>query len=216
MARFSCQAVLFDLDGVLVDSTPCVTRVWSAWAQEHGLDAEWVVHVAHGQRTIETVRRVAPQLDAQQETDRIEQMEISDTDGLRALPGALELLAALPPERYNIVTSGTRRLAARRLQVAGLPVPVAMITADDVTRGKPDPAPYLAGARVLRFEPERCLVFEDAPSGVRSAKSAGMVVIGVPTTYRAEELVGADAIVPSLQTVVVRITPEGLIVGLVE
>jgi mannitol-1-/sugar-/sorbitol-6-phosphatase len=213
MAWFSCEAILFDLDGVLVDSTPCVTRVWSAWAQQHELDAEYVVHVAHGQRTIETVRRVAPHLDAQKETDRIEQMEITDTDGLCVLPGAKELLATLPPERYNIVTSGTRRLATKRLQVVGLSVPVAMITADDVTRGKPDPEPYLAGARALRIEPGQCVVFEDAPSGITAAKSAGMVAISVATTYPAEELTGAEAIVPTLQTVVVKITPEGLIVG---
>jgi mannitol-1-/sugar-/sorbitol-6-phosphatase len=216
MAWFSCKAILFDLDGVLVDSTPCVTRVWSAWAREHGLDPEYVVHIAHGQRTIETVRKVAPHLDAQQETDRIEQMEISDTEGLRVLPGAKELLATVAPERYNIVTSGTRRLATKRLQVAGLPVPVTMITADDVTRGKPDPEPYLAGARALRFGPRQCVVFEDAPSGISAAKSAGMVVVGVATTYRAEELGGADAIVPSLETVVVKVSPEGLIVGLAE
>src|SRR5271167_2840167 len=98
MLTFSCEAILFDLDGVLVDSTPCVTRIWSAWAQEHGLDAEYVVHVAHGRPTIATVREVAPHLDAQWETDRIEQKEIDDSDGLRVLPGAKELLAALPPE----------------------------------------------------------------------------------------------------------------------
>jgi sugar-phosphatase len=142
-------------------------------------------------------------------------MEINDTEDLRVLPGAKELLAKLPPERYTIVTSGTRRLASKRLQVAGLPVPVTMITADDVTRGKPDPEPYLAGARVLRFEPKYCVVFEDAPSGIRSAKSAGMVAIGVATTFGAA-LTGADAIVQSLQTVVVETAPEGLLVGLVE
>src|SRR5580704_5325964 len=114
MPSFCCQAILFDLDGVLVDSTPCVTRIWAAWAREHRLDPDYVVHVAHGQRTIDTVRKVAPQLDAQNETDKIEQREIDDTEGLRVLPGAKELLAALPPDRYTIVTSGTKRLATRR------------------------------------------------------------------------------------------------------
>ncbi len=205
----SCEAILFDLDGVLVDSTPCVSRVWSAWAHEHGLDAEYVVHVAHGQRTIETVRKVAPHLDAQQETDCIEQMEVNDTAGLRVLPGAEELLAKLPPERYTIVTSGTRRLATRRLQVVGLPVPVSMITADDVTRGKPDPEPYLAGARALRFEPAQCLVFEDAPSGIRAATSAGMGVIGLLTTFADRELVGTDLVVASLQDVDATVEASG-------
>ncbi|MGB8770208.1 MAG: HAD family hydrolase [Candidatus Korobacteraceae bacterium] len=209
MASFACQAILFDLDGVLVDSTPCVTRIWSAWAQEHGLDPEYVVHVAHGQRTIETVRTVAPKLDAQQETDRIEQREIDDTDGLRVLPGAKELLAVLPPERFTIVTSGTRKLATKRLQVVGLPVPHKMITADDVTRGKPNPAPYLAGAAALGIEPKACLVFEDAPSGIRSAKSGGMMAVGVATTYQAGALSEADLVVPSLEAVRVTIAPSG-------
>ena len=214
MLTFTCAAILFDLDGVLVDSTPCVTRVWSAWAREHGLDPEYVVHVAHGRPTIATVREVAPHLDAQGETDRIEQREIDDTDGLRVLPGAKEMLAELPQERYTIVTSGTRRLATRRLQAAGLPVPATMITADDITNGKPDPEPYLAGALALGWEPNTCLVFEDAPSGIRAAKSAGMVAIGVSTTYRPEELMEADAIIASLQVVVVTSAREGLIVAL--
>lgn len=216
MPSFACQAILFDLDGVLVDSTPCVTRIWSAWAREHGLDPEHVVHVAHGQRTIETVRMVAPHLDAQAETDRIEQREIEDTDGLRVLPGAKALLDTLPPERYTIVTSGTRQLATKRLQVAGLPVPSRMVTADDVTRGKPDPEPYLAGATVLAVQPRTCLVFEDAPSGVRSAKSSGMLAIGLTTTYRREELSQADLIIASLEVVRVAAAEpsEGLVLSI--
>ncbi len=209
MQAVLCQAILFDLDGVLVDSTPCVTRVWSSWARQHRLDAERVVHIAHGQRTIETVRKVAPHLDAQLETDRIEQMEINDTEGLRVLPGAKELLAKLPPERYTIVTSGTRRLATKRLQVAGLPVPVTMITADDVTRGKPDPEPYLAGARALRFEPKDCVVFEDAPSGIRAAAAASMIAVGVLTTFDAKELAAADVIVESLRDVDATVQASG-------
>lgn len=209
MLSFSCEAILLDLDGVLVDSTPCVTRVWSRWAREHGLDPEYVVHVAHGQRAIETVRIVVPSLDAQKETDRIEHMEINDTDGLRVLPGAKELLGKIPPERYAIVTSGTRRLATKRLQVAGLPVPAATITADDVSRGKPDPEPYLAGARALGFEPNLCVVFEDAPSGIRAAKNAGMTAIAVLTTFGPRDLAEADVIIASLQEVQVTEKPSG-------
>jgi mannitol-1-/sugar-/sorbitol-6-phosphatase len=201
MDSFSCQAILFDLDGVLVDSTPCVTRAWKAWAQERGLDPGYVIHVAHGQRTIETVRTVAPHLDAERETDLIEQRELNDTDGLRVLPGAKHLLTSLPSGRYIIVTSGTRQLATKRLQVAGLRVPSKMITADDVTRGKPDPEPYLAGAAALGFEPNTCAVFEDAPSGIRSAKSGGMLAVGLTTTYQAAELSEADLVIPSLEVV---------------
>jgi sugar-phosphatase len=209
MPSFLCQAILLDLDGVLVDSTPCVTRVWKAWAREHGLDPDYVVHVAHGQRTIETVRKVAPHLDAQRETDRVEQQELNDTEGLRILPGAKRLLAMLPPERYTIVTSGTRQLATKRLHVAGLPVPAKMITADDVTRGKPDPEPYLAGAAKLGFAATDCLVFEDAPSGILSAQAGGMPVVALVTTYEHEQLSEADVIVASLEAVRVAIAPSG-------
>ncbi len=212
MPSFCCEAILFDLDGVLVDSTQCVARIWASWARQHGLDPDYVTHVTHGQRTIDTVRHVAPQLDAQAETNKIEQQELNDANGLLVLPGAKELLNAVPPERYTIVTSGTRRLAAKRLQAAGLPVPSQMITADEVTHGKPDPEPYLAGARVLGREPQKCLVFEDAPSGIRSAKAAGMTVIGVTTTYPRDRLSEADAIGSSLAAVQVRTEPSGSLV----
>jgi sugar-phosphatase len=212
MASFACSAILFDLDGVLVDSTPCVTRIWTAWARERGLDPEYVVHVAHGQRTIETVRAVAPYLDAQAETDEIEQREIDDTEGLQVLPGAQGLLAKLPPDRYTVVTSGTKRLASRRLQVAGLPVPEKMISADDVAKGKPDPEPYLAGARLLAYTPQKCLVFEDAPSGIRSTKAAGMIVVGLTSTYPAKDLAEADYICASLADVSVEMASSGELV----
>jgi len=204
MPLFTCQAVLFDLDGVLVDSTPCVTRVWRTWANEHGLDAEHITHITHGLKAIELIRTVAPHLDAEREMRKVEQMEIDDTDGLRVLPGAKELLEQLPPASYTIVTSGTRRLATKRLQVAGLPVPSKMITADDVVKGKPDPEPYLAGAAALGAAAGECVVFEDAPSGIRSAKSAGARVVAISTTFANEKLAPADLVVPSLNAVRVR------------
>lgn len=201
MSWFLCQAVLFDLDGVLVDSTPCGSRIWTVWANQHGLDAAYVVHVGHGRPTAETVKLVAPHLDAQKEADLIERAEIEDVEGLQVLPGARELLAALPPDRYTIVTSGGRKLATTRLQAVGLPVPPTMVTASDITRGKPDPEPYLKGAAALGFDPQSCLVFEDAPSGITAARAAGTSVIGIPTTYPIEELSKADAIIPSLAAV---------------
>ncbi len=208
MPLFTCQAVLFDLDGVLVDSTPCVTRVWSQWASHHGLDPAYVVHVAHGQKAIETVRKVAPQLDGEREFRVIERMELDDTDGLRLLPGAKELLSAIPTNRYTIVTSGTRRLATKRLQTVGLPVPSNMVSADEVARGKPHPEPYLAGAAAVGYPAGACLVFEDAPSGIRSAQAAGATAIGVSTTYTAEEIALAGLVISSLAVVRVREVEE--------
>jgi sugar-phosphatase len=195
---FTCQATLFDLDGVLVDSTLAVERVWRRWAREHQLNPEHVLEHAHGRRSIETVRIVAPQLDAEQENLKVENMEISDKEGIAVIPGAPELLRSLPPDRLIIVTSATRALAVARLQYAGLAVPERLVTADDVGKGKPSPEPYLKGAVLLGFAPKDCVVFEDTPAGVKSGKAAGMRVVALDTTYAAKELRAADVILNSL------------------
>lgn len=209
MALFVRQAILFDLDGVLVDSTTCAGRIWKGWAREQGLDPERMVELAHGRPTIETVRMVAPQLDAKFETAKIEDREVNDVDGLKEVPGARELLTSLPADRYTIVTSGSRRLATARLRAAGLPVPARMITADDITHGKPDPEPYLKGARLLGYRPEECMVFEDSPAGIRAAKAAGMTIVAFPTTYLLDALSEADCVAESFLSVHVEILASG-------
>jgi sugar-phosphatase len=160
----SAKAILFDMDGVLIDSAPAVERVWRVWALAHGFDPASVVAQAHGRRSIETIRAVAPAMDAEKENILVEQMEIDDKDGVTALPGAARLLAQLPDDRFAIVTSATRPLAVARLGYASLPVPRHIITADDVVHGKPSPEPYLKGAALLGFAPTDCLVFEDTPA----------------------------------------------------
>lgn len=209
MDLFVRQAILFDLDGVLVDSTTCAGRIWKGWAREQGLDPERMVHLAHGRPTIETIRMVAPQLDAELETKKIEDREVNDVDGLKAVPGARELLTSLPAKRYAIVTSGSRRLATARLRAAGLPVPSKMITADDITHGKPDPEPYLKGAQLLQYKPEDCMVFEGSPAGIRAAKAAGTTVLAFPTTYPFDALSEADGIAASFLSVHVEILASG-------
>lgn len=181
-----------------MDSTPSVERVWRTWAAKHGLDPEYIASQAHGRRSIETIRAVAPQLDAEKENIRVEQMEIEDKDGVKALPGAGKLLSHLPADRFAIVTSATRPLAVARLGYAGIPVPPHMITADDVVHGKPAPEPFLKGAALLGFNPPDCLVFEDSPAGIASARSAGMQAIALQTTYPAEKLRDANAIIGNL------------------
>ena len=189
------------MDGVLVDSALAVERVWREWAVEHGLDPAIVVAQAHGRRSVETLRVVAPHIDAEHENVIVEQREIEDKAGVTALPGAVRLLRALPPARFAIVTSATRPLAAARLGYAGLPVPENLVTAEDVIDGKPSPAPYLKGATLLAISPADCLVFEDTPAGISSARAAGMRVIAVGNTYPAEELSEAGAHVASLAEV---------------
>jgi sugar-phosphatase len=198
---FSAKAILFDMDGVLMDSTPSVERVWRTWAVKHGLDPEHIADQAHGRRSIETIRAVAPELDAEKENIEVEQMEIDDKEGVTALPGAAELLAHLPADKFAIVTSATRPLAVARLGYAGIPVPRYMITADDVANGKPSPEPFLKGAALLGFNPADCLVFEDSPAGISSARSAGMKAIALQTTYPAEQLQDAHAIIGNLADV---------------
>jgi len=191
----SCSAVLFDLDGVLVDSTPAVERVWQGWATEQGLDPDFVVQWAHGRRSIETIRRVAPALDAPTENQKVERREIEDLEGVRDIEGAAELLAAMPPGRWTVVTSATRELAEARMRYVNLPLPKDAITAELVARGKPHPEPYLKGAALLGFPPSECLVIEDTAAGIAAAKTAGMQAIGLTTTYPSHELREADVIV---------------------
>jgi sugar-phosphatase len=204
MLTLSCSAILFDLDGVLVDSTGSVDRQWRAWAREHGIDEQKVIDVAHGVRTIEVIRLVAPHIDAETEVLRLEQREADDHDGVSLMPGAVELVGSIPEGQWGVVTSGTRLLASARLQWAGLPLPRVLVTAEDVTNGKPHPEPYLRGAQLLGAKPEDCLVIEDAPAGIQSAQAGGMKVVGLTSTYGAPQLRAADAVVKKLAQVQVR------------
>jgi sugar-phosphatase len=213
MPLFDCAAILFDLDGVLVDSTHSVERQYRRWSEEHRLDPEKVMQISHGVRTIEVVRAVAPHLDAQAETQRLEKWEADDLDGVSVMPGAPELVRTLPPDRWCVVTSGTHALATSRLTHAGIPIPRVFVTADDVSKGKPDPAPYLKGASLLGFEPAKCLVIEDAPAGIQSAHAAAMKVIALTSTFSAEKLSGADAVVHKLKQIQIEVKNNKLIVN---
>jgi sugar-phosphatase len=196
-----CGAILFDLDGVLMDSRVCVERHWTRWANGHGFDVARVLAEAHGRRTIDTIRAVAPSLDIEAEARLLEGGESIDFEGVTTLPGAAELLDALPAGSWTVVTSGTRPLATGRLAHGRLPIPEHLITADDVERGKPDPQPYLAGAAALGVDPAECLVIEDAPAGIEAGKVAGMTVLALATTYEASALAAADYMTGSLEDV---------------
>src|SRR6266436_7139650 len=197
MTGIRCRAVLFDLDGVLVDSTPAVARVWAGWAHEHGFDPGEVVKKAHGRPSFTTIRELLPNADHAAENREVERREIADVEGVVPLPGAMELLQALPLDRWAIVTSCTRALAAVRIGAAGLPKPKQMVTSTDVQHGKPDPEPYLKGAQILGVPAADCLVIEDAPAGIRAGKAAGARVLALRTTATDAELqqAGTDWIV---------------------
>jgi len=194
MTQIHCAALLFDMDGVLINSTPAVARVWHRWAIEHGFDPEFVVARAHGRPSLTTVREFLPNANHEAENREVERREIADLEGVVPLPGALDLLASLPEDRWTIVTSCTRALAEVRIRAAGLPLPKKLVTSNDITHGKPHPEPYLKGASVLGFPPAECIVLEDVPAGVRAGKAAGAKVIAFKTTVQESALrgVGAD------------------------
>lgn len=196
MTEIGCSGVLFDLDGVLIDSTPAVTRVWRQWAIEHGFDPEEVVARVHGRPSLATVREYLPKADHAAENRKIERREMQDADGIISLPGARELLRQLPAERWTIATSCTRPLAEVRLRAAGLPVPERIVTSTDVTLGKPHPEPFRKAAAKLGFPASECVVVEDAPAGIRAGKAAGARVIAFRTTVEEAALrrAGADFI----------------------
>jgi sugar-phosphatase len=193
MTLIQCGAVLFDMDGVLVDSTPAVARVWTSWALEHGLVPSEVVRQAHGRPSLATIIELLPHGDHDAEDREVERREIADIADVVALPGALTLLQSIPQHRWAVVTSATRALAEVRLRAAGLPIPKHLVTASDLQRGKPFPDPYLKGAEILGIVPAECVVAEDAASGVRSGKAAGARVLALLTTSTQDELLSAGA-----------------------
>jgi HAD superfamily hydrolase (TIGR01509 family) len=191
-------AVLSDLDGVLVDSSGSTDRSWRRFAERHRLDPEHVIDVSSGRRTADAIRVLAPALDAGAEAAEVERAQAADSGDVRALPGARELIGAIPADRFAIVTSGPRSLAVARLRAAGLPVPDVMVTGEQVDAGKPDPQGYLRAAAALGVAPAHCLVLEDAPVGIQAGLSAGMTVVGVTTTHAEDALEAAHVRVRDL------------------
>ncbi len=193
MTTIRCQAVLFDMDGVLVDSTDAVARVWRKWALQRGFDPVKVVAAAHGRPSIDTVRDFLPHADSNAENLEVERQEVEDLEGVVAMPGAQALVKSLPAGRWTVVTSATRPLAEVRLRAAGIPVLPTLITADDIQNGKPNPEPYRKAAARLGFPPSECVVMEAALAGIRAGKAAGSRVTGVTTTSQRRDLENAGA-----------------------
>ncbi|MBD3177679.1 MAG: HAD-IA family hydrolase [Armatimonadia bacterium] len=198
-----CQAVLMDLDGVLVDSSEAIRRQWERWAEPHGIDVDAIMRVCHGRRAREIISIVAPDLNAEVEAQNYNEAEAQDMEGVRLVSGAKELLVRMPSPHWAVVTSAVRPTAEARLQALGLPDPPVLITAEDTDRGKPDPQCFLQAAIKLESKPELCVVFEDAPAGIEAAKAASMQVVGVATYRPAEELekAGVDVVTPDLRDV---------------
>ena len=198
IATIRCQAVLFDLDGVLVDSRRCIELVWEEWARRHHLDPATIIRVAHGRRTSETLREVAPDLEIPVEVAILEKLEEAEHRGVEVVPGARELLSVIPRRRWAVVTSGSPAVARLRLRLGQVPDPPVLVTAADVRQGKPDPEGYLRAAAALGRAPSACVVLEDTPAGIAAGRAAGMPVLAVRGTYSDDRLAEADGVVASL------------------
>lgn len=199
--KISILGILFDMDGVLVSSIGSVERTWRKWAAANGVDPELAIETAHGRRAIESVQFLRPDLDAREETLKVEEMEVQDREGLQVLPGVQRILQVIPADRWAVVTSATERLARSRLEHGGIPEPERLVTADMVAKGKPDPEAYLMGAKLLGLVPQDCLVIEDAASGVKAGHAAGCKVLATLFSHPLESLSAADWVVPSLEDV---------------
>lgn len=196
-----CKGILFDMDGILISSIGSVERSWTTYAKMRGVDPELAIGLAHGRRAVETITALRPDLDPDVELKVIEDIELADGEGIRVLPGVLKLINSLPMDRWTVVTSATSRLARMRLAAGGIPVPEQLVTSEHVNRGKPDPAPFLAGAALLGFPPEDCVVFEDSSSGVVSGRAAGCTVIGTTFSHSVESLAAAHYLIEDLTAV---------------
>lgn len=191
MTECRVSAVLFDLDGTLVDSTPVVERLWKEWADRHSLDVNSILAISHGRRAEETMRAIAPHLpDIEEQAAARIRLEEEMLDGVVPLPGAQSLLSRIPPHQWAVVTACPPVLARNRLRAAGLPCPGILVTGDDVRNGKPDPEGYLTAAGRLGVPPAECLVVEDAPAGIEAGLAAGMRVLALATTHDTARLRG--------------------------
>lgn len=202
--RFEFDAILFDLDGTLIDSLPAVDRCWTEWCERNGLDPKEIVRRIHGRRAIESIRLFAPNADANVEDAWLRQKESTDLEGVTPITGALDFIASLTGT-WAIVTSGTSDVAKPRLRKVGIAEPAVAVFGEDVTKGKPAPDPFLLAAQRLGLDPARCLVFEDTPAGVTAGHAAGMKVVALRTSFSDTELAEADAIVENY----LNIRPDG-------
>ncbi|NKI69846.1 HAD-IA family hydrolase [Collimonas pratensis] len=204
------SAFLFDMDGTILNSIAAAERIWGVWALRHGLDVASFLSTIHGARAVDTVARLAlPGIDPEQEAIGITLAEIADVEGIVEINGAADFLRSLPADKWAVVTSAPRDLAARRMKAAGIPVPAVLVTAEDVAAGKPHPDGYLLAASKLNVDARDCLVFEDAAVGIAAGEAAGATVMVVAATHF-HPLASPHPSINSYETMLIEIDSDGL------
>jgi mannitol-1-/sugar-/sorbitol-6-phosphatase len=189
-SRFA--AMLFDMDGTIINSIAAAENVWATWARSHGIDVETFLPTIHGRRAIDTIAGLnLPGLDVATEAAYITQAEIAEVQGVKEIPGAAAFLNQIPPSKWAVVTSAPLQLALTRLKAAGLPIPKVVISAEDVEQGKPQPDCYLLAAKRLGVQITDCLIFEDAEIGIAAAKASGGTLVVVTATHTTHSPAGA-------------------------
>ena len=212
MPQFECAAIIFDMDGVLVDSEVLNEKHWKLWAEKEEVSLEWIMSIHHGVPAVQTIATVAPHLDAATEARWFEENLSQDLDGLLAFNGVHNMLTGLPEGKWAIGTSAPKIIAFNRLKYLELPIPDVVVTIDDVVKGKPAPDPYIKAAKGLGLDPSVCVVIEDAPAGIKAAKAAGARVLALPTTNKIEALHEADAIVDQFSDLKVACNDNQLVI----
>jgi sugar-phosphatase len=209
MKTLNYDAFLFDVDATLVDSSACIEAIWRIWSEKYGFDLARVMEVIHGRTILAALEILAPHMVAEKFVVEVQDIALGELKNVTEITGAKSFLAALPQGSWAVGTSGARQVSLSSMRNAGLPIPDAVVAAEDVTRGKPDPEPYLKAANLLGVKPENCIVFEDSMAGIKSGMAAGASVVALTTTHGADELTGVDFLIRDFSQVTVKINPAG-------